>query len=337
MVPMSRRITPLADVIAIYRIWRYLRQIQPHIVHAHTPKGGLLGMIAGWLAGVPVRIYHMHGLPLLEATGFRRLLLWLSEWLSCHLAHQVFCVSQSIGEVAVEQALCPREHLEVLGNGSIGGVDACHRFNPALHDAMKTREQYNLPPNAFVIGYVGRVVRDKGIIELTKAWQTLREERDDLHLFIVGPFEPQDPIPRDIEQFLRRDPRVHLVDHWVDDTSILYSAMDLVVLPSYREGFGLVAIEGSAMALPLVATCIPGCVDAVEDSVTGTLVPPKNVAALTDAIRNYTQDEVLRRQHGRAGRERVLRDFRPQMLWQAMYQRYLTLLQENLVPKSTTV
>ncbi len=333
-VEMPRRITPLRDLIAIFRLWRTLRRIRPAIVHAHTPKGGLLGSIAAWLARVPVRIYHMRGLPLIAAWGHKRLLLRWSEKVACLLAHRVFCVSHSVREVAVAEALCPSEKIKVLLRGSGNGVDATHRFNPANvgQNARKdTRSSHGIPADAQVVGFVGRIVRDKGMAELAGAWRTLREEFPILHLLVVGPFEPQDPVPPEVEALLRGDTRIHLTG-MVDDTQPLYAAMDIVALPTYREGFPNIPLEAAAMALPVVATRIPGCVDAVEDGVTGTLVPPRDATALADAIRTYLNHPELRRQHGQAGRQRVLRDFRPEAIWEALYQEYVRLLREKGLP-----
>ena len=173
---------------------------------------------------------------------------------------------------------------------------------------------------------MGRVVRDKGLVELVEAWQTLRAERPELRLLVAGDFEPQDPLPPEVEKLLRTDPRVHLTG-FVWDMPPLYTAMDVVVLPTYREGFGTVAIEAAAMELPMIATEVPGCVDAVQDGVTGTLVPPRDAATLTEAIRRYLLDPELRRRHGRAGREWVLREFRPEDVWEAQYAEYTRLLQ----------
>ncbi len=333
-VEMPRRITPLRDLIAIFQLWRTLRRIRPAIVHAHTPKGGLLGTIAAWLARIPVRIYHMHGLPLITATGYKRLLLRWSEQVACRLAHQVFCVSRSVREVALAESLCRPEKIKVLLRGSINGVDAAHRFNPTntSENARKdTRSTYSIPADALVVGFVGRIVCDKGLVKLAKAWRALHQEFPALHLVVVGPFEPQDPVPPDVEALLRDDPRIHLTG-MVDNTPPLYAAMEVLALPSYREGFGLAAIEASAMKVPVVATRIPGCVDAVEDGVTGMLVPPRDAAALADAIRTYLNHPELRRQHGQAGRQRVLRDFRPDAIWEALYQEYVRLLREKGLP-----
>ena len=210
---MPRRITPLRDLATTARLWRWLRKVRPDIVNAHTPKGGLLGMVGAWLARVPVRVYHMHGLPLMTATGLKRRLLRWAEKVSCLLAHQVFCVSASLREAAVAEGLCRPDKITVLHHGSINGVAAETAFNPARVGGMvraAARGRYGIPLDAEVIGFVGRVVRDKGLVELVEAWQTLRAERPELHLLVVGPFEPQDPLPPEVEKLLRTDPRVHL-------------------------------------------------------------------------------------------------------------------------------
>jgi glycosyltransferase involved in cell wall biosynthesis len=325
---MLRRIAPFRDLRAIVRMWRVLRRIRPGIVHAHTPKGGLLGMIAAWLAWVPVRIYHMHGLPLATAVGYKRTLLYWSERFSCRLAHRVLCVSRSVRDVAVQQGLCPPTKIEVLLNGSVNGVDGLGRFDPARVGASAraaARAKHGIPLDATVLGFVGRLVADKGLSELAAAWKGLREQFPKLHLLVVGPFESHDPIPRDVRDLLLCDPRIHLAgEDW--HTPPLYAAMDVVALPSYREGLPTVCLEAAAMELPVVATRIPGCVDAVQDGVTGTLVPPRDAGALEEAIRTYLNDPALRHEHGRAGRERALRDFGQEAIWQAVYQQYVHLL-----------
>lgn len=327
-VAMARRITPASDARSVARIWRLLRRLRPAIVHAHTPKGGLLGMAGAWLARVPVRVYHIHGLPMMTAGGTRRLLLRASERVACRLATQVLCVSHSIREVAVAEGLCPAGKVRVLHNGSINGIDALARFAPASLPAgtrQRTRARFGIPSEAPVLGYVGRLVRDKGVVELAEAWRVLREEFPELHLLVVGPFEPQDPVPADVQELLRSDPRVHLAGmDW--NTPPLFAAMDVVALPTYREGFPVVPLEAAAMAVPVVATTIPGCVEAVQDGVTGSLVPPRDPQALAAAVRRYVADEGVRRAHGQAARERVLRSFRQEDVWRALFDEYRSLL-----------
>jgi len=172
---------------------------------------------------------------------------------------------------------------------------------------------------------VGRVVRDKGLIELVAAWRALREEWPSLHLLVVGPFESEDPIPADVEETLRRDPRIHLAG-MVHDMPGIYRALDLLVLPTYREGFGTALLEAAAMGLPVVATRIPGCVDAVRDGETGLLVPVRDAQALRAAIAAYLGDPERRRRHGVSGRRRARRDFEPGRLREALFQEYVRLL-----------
>jgi glycosyltransferase involved in cell wall biosynthesis len=328
-VDMPRRITPLRDLRAVAALAAQIRATRPAIVHAHTPKGGLLGMMAAWLCRVPVRIYHMRGLPLTGATGWKRLLLIATERLACSLAHQVLCVSHSVRGEAVDAGICAPDRIRVLLGGSGNGVDASERFDPAAQGERVRRDvraRFGIPPDAVVIGFVGRIVRDKGIVELADAWQELRQLHPEAHLLMVGPIEPQDPLPAGTEDVLRLDPRVHLAGmDW--NTAPLYAAMDLVALPTYREGFPNVPLEAASMGLPVVATRIPGCVDAVADNETGLLVPARDVAALRAALTTYLSDARLRSEHGRAGRQRMLRDFHPQRIWLALLKEYQQLLQ----------
>src|SRR5258705_238654 len=171
---MPRRITPLADLAALWRLVRVMRRVRPTIVDAHTPKGGLLAMMAAALCRVPVRIYHQHGLPLMTATGLKRRILRGTERTACRLAHQVICISPLLREVLIAEGLCPPGKITVLEHGSIDGVEADGKFDPAgvsTQWAEFVRARYQIPPSAPVIGFVGRVVRDKGLIELAQAWR----------------------------------------------------------------------------------------------------------------------------------------------------------------------
>jgi len=165
---MPRRITPLVDLAALRQIVRVIRRVQPTIVDAHTPKGSLLAMMAAALCRVPVRFYHQHELPLMTATGLRRRILRWTERTACRLAHQVICISKSLREVLIAEGLCPPEKIKVLAHGSIDGVEADRKFNPArisAESARLVRARYQIPQGALVMGFVGRVVRDKGLID----------------------------------------------------------------------------------------------------------------------------------------------------------------------------
>jgi glycosyltransferase involved in cell wall biosynthesis len=230
--------------------------------------------------------------------------------------------------VMIAERLCPKGKVKVLLGGSINGVDAQQRFNPDLVDFQRRIEicrALGIPESALVIGFVGRIVVDKGVVELVKACESLLDDYPSFHLLMVGPFESRDSVPPSIENILRTHPNIHCTGmDW--NTPPLYSAMDVVVLPSYREGFPSVPLEAGAMRLPVVATTVPGCVDAVIDGVTGILVPPRDCEALADAVKKYLNSPDLRLRHGRAGRERVLREFGQEDIWKAIHAEYQRLL-----------
>jgi glycosyltransferase involved in cell wall biosynthesis/O-antigen/teichoic acid export membrane protein len=320
---MSRRISPARDLLALARLIALLRRVRPTVLHAHTPKAGLLGMLAGAAARVPVRIYHLHGLPLETARGLRRALLRASDRVACALAHRVLAVSPSVLAAAVAQGLLAPERAAVPARGSINGVDAHRDFCPEIHReaGRRVRARYGLTDREPVVGFVGRIVRDKGIVELAEAWRTVRGRYGDAHLLMVGPLDDTDPVPAGVLAALRADPRVTLAGmDW--DVAPYLAAMSLLVLPTHREGLGNVLLEAGAMGLPVVATRTTGCVDVVVHGRTGVLVPPKDPAALAAAIGAYLDSEALRREHGAAAREHVIRTFDQRAVWNAMAREY---------------
>lgn len=322
-VSMTRSITPVPDLVSLVRLVRLFRRIRPDVVHGHTPKGGLLGMMAAALAGVPLRVYHVHGLRLATETGLKRKVLAGTERLAGALAHHVLPVSGSVRDAVVEDRLAPGEKVRVLGAGSINGVDAERHFRPERWEAdgLALRRRLDIAPDAPILGFVGRLVREKGLDELARAWTEIRERVPDAHFLLVGPFEPQDPPSPETVRLLKEDPRVHLVGR---DRNIrpYYAAMDVVALPSHREGYPVVVLEASAMELPVVATRVQGCVDAVVEGGTGRLVSRGDVDGLARALESYLRQPALREEHGRRARERVLAEYRPGDLWEAMENLY---------------
>ena len=326
-VSMPRRLSPFEDATSLARLLVLLRRLRPDIVHAHTPKGGLLGTIAATIARVPVRIYHMRGLPLVTAHGMQRAMLTATERTSCGLATQVISVSASLRDVAVEERLCARAKIAVLAGGSGNGVD-CDRFDPMRVGASVRREwraRLGIAADAPVIGFVGRLVRDKGVIELADAFRAVKERYPDAHLVVAGPFEERDPVPQATRSELEHDPRVHLLGY-LEDTPSLYATIDVLALPTYREGFPNVPLEAASMKVPVVTTRVPGCIDAVVDGVTGTLVPPRDAPALARALEAYLDDRSLREGHGRAARERVETSYRRERIWESLAGVYDELL-----------
>ena len=226
--------------------------------------------------------------------------------------------------------------IKTLLHGSINGIDFVHKFNPErilLQERMELRRRHGIPDNSLVIGFLGRIVKDKGIADLSLAWETIRASYPETDLLLVGPVERGNPVSHDILRCFSDDPRIHLPGP-VLDAPPFYSIMDILVLPSHREGFGLAAIEAAAMRLPVVATRIPGCIDAVEEGKTGLLVPPRAPVELAEAIGRYLRDPALREKHGNAGRCRVEKLFRQSDIWSALHAEYLELAAQYGVTKT---
>ncbi len=333
-VAMKRTLNPLHDLWATWNLFRVFRTRRPAIVHAHTPKAGLLAMLAARISGVPVRVYHIHGLRFTTMTGWKRLLIVVCERLTCRLATNVFCVSRSARAIAVDQRIGSAEKIQVIANGSINGLDSQQRFNPSrLPDDARsvTRSDLNIPTDAVVLGFVGRLVKDKGVEDLTSAWQILREQFPQLHLLVVGDYEAEDPVSEATRSSLDGDDRVHHCSFALD-TPRMYNAMDVFCLPSRREGLPYVILEASAMQLPVVATNATGCVDAVVNGVTGTLVEIGDVDSLRCAIAGYVADRGLAAWHAASGRRYVNQSFQPKAIQQALLDSYLKALRIAKIP-----
>lgn len=332
-VEMPRRVSPLRDCVAILSLFLAFRRIRPDIVHAHTPKAGLLAMIAAWAAHVPVRIYHIRGLPLVTTNGVRRWLLQISEKLACRLAHQVLSVSHSLAAVALQENICCPEKISVLQGGSGNGVDTEDRFNPlkvSSQVVFEIRKSLGIAADEMIIGFVGRLACDKGIIELAESWSDLRNEYPRLHLLVVGALDLRDPVPHSVLEMLKNDPRIHLVGQ-TKEPQHYYRTFDVCVLPTYREGLSNVLLEAAAMECPVVATRVPGCVDVVVDGETGLLVPARSASALRQAIQDYLRSKPLRTQHGKAARNWAKERFSQERLWNALYEQYRKLAESNEV------
>ena len=227
--------------------------------------------------------------------------------------------------------VCDRRKVAVIANGSIGGIDAEQVFNPDRMSAagVRLRGSLGIPASTLVIGFVGRLARDKGIETLWQAWLRLRTELPSAHLLIVGPadFARRDQsVPSDVMVGFERDPRAHVVGAIPrEGLPEYYAAMDVLCLPTYREGFPVTILEAGAMGLPCVATRVTGCVDAVVAGTTGQLVTPGDAEALHSALLAYANDATLRSLHGTAARARVRAQFNPQHVWQALQREYAVL------------
>jgi glycosyltransferase involved in cell wall biosynthesis len=308
---IARGMSVLKDVITICKLTSYLRRENYDIIHAHTPKGGLLGMISAFLTRVPIRVYTMHGLLLDSFTGQKRKLLWLIEWLTCKLATDVLLVSYSVKQRVVQEKLWRLSKMRILGDGTACGIDL-EKFNRTERTAIlgrQVRQKLNIPENAIIVGYVGRIIPDKGIKCLVKAFEIVLKQLDNAYLLLIGAFETViQTIDQKTIDMIKINDNIKSTGH-VEDVMPFYAAMDIVVLPSRREGFGMVLIEAGAMELPTIATRVTGCVDAVVDNVTGLLVEKDNDKQFAEAILKLARSGELRNKLGREGSKRTRKLF----------------------------
>lgn len=335
---IEREISPVADARTLVKLCGILRRLRPDIVNAGTPKAGLLGMIAAKLTGVPVRLYTLRGLRLETTSGFKERLLATTERIASSCARQVICVGESLRQEYVRRKLAPARKTTVLRCGSSNGVNAARfQFSPDQFLRIgQLRESLSIPPLAPVIGFVGRLTRDKGIVDLHEAFLRLLDEFPDLRLVLIGWPEEGDPVPAEIWQSIEQHPQI-IRTGAIKDPALYYGLFDVFVFPSYREGFPNVPMEAAAAGVPVVGYQATGTLDAVRDGVTGTLVPLQDSAALAEATASYLRNPLLRRRHGEAGRNRVLRDFRREDIWQALSDLYGHWLRERGLPLPISV
>ena len=300
-LPMERDISPFADLISLLRLGRILRQLEPQIAEFSTPKAGLLGMLAAALCRVPRRIYLLRGLRLETVGGIKRQLLLWSERAACACAHTVLCNSRSLRARALGLKIAPERKIEMLGQGSSTGVDL-ERFCPG---PSGVRERLGWGANHRVIGFVGRLTRDKGLPELIGAFESIAAADPEARLLLVGWFDAaEDAVSDDLRRRVATNPRIHCTG-LVYDTAPYYRAMDVMVLPTWREGFPNAVLEAQATAIPVITTISTGSRDSVVPEVTGLLIPPGYEEAITESVLKLLADEPRRRRMGSAAREWV--------------------------------
>lgn len=330
--PVSIRpdFTPFRDVISVWRLWRLFRRLRPNVVHAHMSKGALLAILAGRLAGVPVRIYHNHGLALLCAHGIKRRILRMTEWMTNRLATHSLFISPSTRRAAIDAGVATADRSQVLGAGSISGVDVA-KFAPDADAAARSNQRriWGIADDTVIVGYVGRLLVEKGIEALIEAWRSLDPAvRSHACLVLVGGNVLSEPaMQRLVDGAAKETMSVKSID-WTENLTSCYSAMDVLVLPSWREGFGNCIIEAQSMAIPVITTTASGCIDAVQHDVTGLQVPVNDAAALADAMSRLIRSAEERSRLGKQGRQRMLDEFAEDKVLENM----LTFYRQQIAP-----
>jgi len=326
VVPMTRAITPLQDLISLWKLIRVIRKFNPDIVHTHTPKAGLLGMMAAWMCRVPVRMHTVAGLPLMEAKGLKRSVLIMTERITCFCATRVYPNSLGLMNYLRQQLSIVHCPLSIIGKGSSNGIDSTYfsRTPALMHAAYGLRSHHQIPDMAIVFCFVGRIVKDKGIVELVQAFKKLSSSAD-TRLMLVGSFEQElDPLPAEIIHYLQHDARVIMAGFQHDVRPWLLAA-DVFVFPSYREGFPNVVMQAACLEIPGIVSDINGCNEIIEDQLSGLIVPPKDSAALHDAMLKMITEKELRASFAAKARKFVAENFDQQYVWGELLKEYRAL------------
>lgn len=319
VVEMERHISPLKDLKSLVHLIKVFRKEKPNVVHSMTPKAGLLCMMAGWLAGVPVRIHTFTGLVWPTSSGIKRQILKITDRITCACATHVIPEGQGVLNDLSNGGIT-RKPMKVLGYGNVRGIDL-EVFDPSKVSMGRDDDR-------FTFLFVGRIVRDKGINELVDAFVALHDEHPETRLVLVGPFEDNvDPVNENTRRMIEQ----HEAIEWVgakygDDLLRSYASVDCLVMPSYREGFPNTVIEAGAMGLPSIVTDINGSREIIEEGQNGLIVPPRDMISLCTAMKRMVEDEVLREQFKRNARTMVASRFEKNFVQQCLIDYYKEIL-----------
>ena len=324
VVEMTRKITPIKDLVALWRLYRIMLKEKPLIVHTHTPKAGTLGMLAAYFARVPFRLHTIAGLPLLEARGMKRRLLDLVEKLTYACATKIYPNSFNLRDIIVQNGYTNEDKLFVIGNGSSNGIDTKH-FNPDNYSVQTTeelRKTLKIASDDFVFIYVGRFVRDKGIHELVGAFDLLCQRQKNIKLIMVGSYERDlDPLDKNIEELMHNHAHIIPVG-WQHDVRPFFAASDALVFPSYREGFPNVVMQAGAMGLFSIVSDINGCNEIILDGENGFIVPAKNEIELATAMKKVLDNKKEFLSNRSEYRNMISQRYEQDFVWKELLKEY---------------
>ena len=330
-VYMTRSITPAQDIKALWELYRLFKREKPAIVHTHTPKAGLRGMIASRLAGVPIRLHTVAGMPLMESKGVKKKILQRTEQLTYLCATKVYPNSRNLAEFICLNKFCNKNKLKVLGNGSSNGIDTDYfQCTPAIRSvADELKKRWNLAEENFIFLFIGRVVRDKGIEELVEAFIQLKNNFTGIKLLIVGPYEQHlDPISETIKRTIELDPDI-IHEGFQQDIRPYLSLSHVLTFPSYREGFPNVPMQAGCFDLPSIVTDINGCNEIIEHENNGLIIPVKDPEALRLAMLSLMSDKALYAKLKRNARKMILDRYDQNKFWNLLLDEYQRELKDN--------
>ncbi len=329
-IPFTRKITPFQDIISVWKLYLFLKKEKPQLVHTHTPKAGIVGMIAAYFARVPHRLHTVAGLPLLEATGLKRKLLNLVEKATYRFATKVYPNSKGLQQIILSQQFTTPNKLSIIANGSSNGIDT-HYFSTSHFSQKQLREKKQelaITTNDFIFIFVGRLVADKGINELVAAF-TNSSIHTQSTLLLVGDFEEQlDPLQPHTKKLINSHPKI-IATGWQDDVRLFFALSDALVFPSYREGFPNVVLQAGAMELPAIVSNINGCNEIITHKQNGLVIPVKDIAKLQQAMETLLSNSTLYQQLKKHTRDNICQKYERQQVWDALLDEYTILLNKK--------
>lgn len=334
VINFVRDINLFQDISALVKLLFIFLEEKPSIVHTHTPKAGLLGMLASWLTGVPVRLHTVGGMPLVEAKGLKRKLLNFTERLTYKCSHSVYPNSFGLRNIILENNLCPAHKLKVIANGGTNGIDAeffsVASFSDPEGERKKLRDELSIKNDEIVFLFVGRLAAEKGIYELIDVFEELRNQHR-IKLILIGPFE-QDYgiISNNYKNKIETNNGILFLGRF-DDVRPYYLLSDVFVLPSYREGLPGAVLEAGAMGLPCIVTDINGCNEIIRDGFNGLLVKPKDRTSLKNAMQKLIEDSPLRIKLAGNARKAVISKYERHIIWNALLEEYRTHLKRSKI------
>lgn len=322
-IPFEREISPFKDIKTLFQLSKYLRQEKPELIHFSTPKAGLLGMIAGFISRIGTRIYMIRGLRLETATGFKKLILLSTEKMACAFSTHVMVISDSMEHEVIRMNLTRKSKIVRIGKGSSSGIDL-NRFNPSNIDENRLnelQEKLDIHDEDFILGYAGRLTKDKGIDLLIESFKKLYEVNSDLKLLLIGDFESSNPLKQENENLIHQHPNIIYVPY-TDGMDYYYSLMDLFILPTYREGFSNVSIEAQSMGVPVVTFDSTGASDTVEHGMTGLITESKSADGLIKAIGELMTNDRKRKEMASVSRAFIAENFDRNLMHQKLLNFY---------------
>ena len=328
IVPMTRQITPVQDLKCLLKLIKIFKREKPDIVHTHTPKAGLLGMLAARICFVKVRIHTVAGLPLMVEKGGKLALLTFIEKLTYAAANQVWPNSNSLKEYITSHKLTRPGKLSVIARGSTNGIDL-NRFNvqslsPDIIEEVKNQISFS-EENIYLL-CIGRLVLDKGIVELVTAFIQLNKKNSALKLILVGDFEEVlDPLPEDILKEIETNKSIIHI-RWTNQVAYFMAVANLFIFPSHREGFPNVLLQAGAMQLPIICSEIPGNIDIVENRKTGLLFKVANTAQLSSCVEHALTHMPEMKAMALTLHNYIIENFRRENIWNSILMKYHSLL-----------